>query len=172
MSGARRRRERRPARAHRARGWPEHVVTIADFAGAQEHGVTFSSSDAGRAVHALAEIGELIESGRFSLPVAQPSRLPRSRRRTASARTAVSAGSSCCWSADAAASDFALNIAASSRPTRPSVVTRPIEEPVSLDYIGSNQRARSASGAWYASATQYSRPDVIRPSSTSKNESA
>ena len=26
---------------------------------------------AGRAVHALAEIGELIESGRFSLPVAQ-----------------------------------------------------------------------------------------------------
>ena len=31
----------------------------------------FSSGDAGRAVHALAEIGELIESGRFSLPVAQ-----------------------------------------------------------------------------------------------------
>jgi hypothetical protein len=29
------------------------------------------SGDAGRAVHALAEIGELIESGRFSLPVAQ-----------------------------------------------------------------------------------------------------
>ncbi|MGH3382661.1 MAG: zinc-binding dehydrogenase, partial [Actinoallomurus sp.] len=26
---------------------------------------------AGRAVHALAEIGELIESGRFSLPVAR-----------------------------------------------------------------------------------------------------
>jgi NADPH:quinone reductase-like Zn-dependent oxidoreductase len=49
----------------------EHVVTIADFAGAQEHGVRFSSGDAGRAVHALAEIGELIESGRFSLPVAQ-----------------------------------------------------------------------------------------------------
>jgi NADPH:quinone reductase-like Zn-dependent oxidoreductase len=37
-----------------------------------EHAVTFSSgSGAGRAVHALAEIGELIESGRFSLPVAQ-----------------------------------------------------------------------------------------------------
>jgi NADPH:quinone reductase-like Zn-dependent oxidoreductase len=33
--------------------------------------VTFSSGDAGRAVHALAGIGELIESGRFSLPVAQ-----------------------------------------------------------------------------------------------------
>jgi len=46
-------------------------VTIADFGGAQEHGVTFSSGDAGRAIHALAEIGELIESGRFSLPVAQ-----------------------------------------------------------------------------------------------------
>jgi len=52
-------------------GGPEQVVTIADFVGAQEHGVTFSSGDGGRAVHALAEIGELIESGRFSLPVAQ-----------------------------------------------------------------------------------------------------
>jgi NADPH:quinone reductase-like Zn-dependent oxidoreductase len=54
-----------------ARG-PEFVVTIADFDGAQEHGVTLSSGDAaGRAVHALAEIGELIESGRLSRPVAQ-----------------------------------------------------------------------------------------------------
>jgi NADPH:quinone reductase-like Zn-dependent oxidoreductase len=52
-------------------GGPEHVVTIADFAGARDHGVRFSSGDAGRAVHVLAEIGELIESGRFSLPVAQ-----------------------------------------------------------------------------------------------------
>jgi NADPH:quinone reductase-like Zn-dependent oxidoreductase len=52
-------------------GGPEHVVTIADFGGAQEHGVRFSRGDAGRAVHALAEIGELIESGRFSLPVAR-----------------------------------------------------------------------------------------------------
>jgi NADPH:quinone reductase-like Zn-dependent oxidoreductase len=52
-------------------GGPERVVTIADFGGAQEHGVTFSSGDAGRAVHVLAEIGELIESGRFSLSVAQ-----------------------------------------------------------------------------------------------------
>lgn len=49
----------------------EHVVTIADFGGAQEHGVAFSTGDAGRAVHALAEIGELIEYGRFSLPVVQ-----------------------------------------------------------------------------------------------------
>ena len=48
-----------------------HVVTVADFGGAREHGVRFSSGDAGRAVHALGEIGALIESGRFSLPVAR-----------------------------------------------------------------------------------------------------
>jgi hypothetical protein len=47
-------------------GGPE-VIEIVD----QEHGVMFSSGNAGRAVYALAEIGELIESGRFSLPVAQ-----------------------------------------------------------------------------------------------------
>jgi NADPH:quinone reductase-like Zn-dependent oxidoreductase len=52
-------------------GGPEHVVTVADFGGAQQHGVRFSSGDAGRAVHAIAGIGELIESGRFWLPVAQ-----------------------------------------------------------------------------------------------------
>lgn len=52
-------------------GGSGHVVTIADFAGAREHGVRFSSGDAGRAVHALGGIGELIESGRFSLPVAR-----------------------------------------------------------------------------------------------------
>jgi len=52
-------------------GGAGHVVTVADFGGAQEHGVRFSSGDAGRAVHALGEIGELIESGRFALPVAQ-----------------------------------------------------------------------------------------------------
>jgi NADPH:quinone reductase-like Zn-dependent oxidoreductase len=52
-------------------GGPEHVVTIADFGGSREHVVRFSSGDGGRAVHALAEIGELIESGRFSLPVAR-----------------------------------------------------------------------------------------------------
>jgi NADPH:quinone reductase-like Zn-dependent oxidoreductase len=52
-------------------GGPEHVVTVADFRGAQAHGVRFSRGDTGRAVHVLAEIGELIESGRFSLPVAQ-----------------------------------------------------------------------------------------------------
>jgi len=49
----------------------EHVLTVADFGGARAHGVRFSSGDAGRALHALAEIGELIESGRFSIPVAR-----------------------------------------------------------------------------------------------------
>lgn len=52
-------------------GGPERVVTIADFRGAREHGVVFSSGDDGRAVHALAGIGELVESQRFSLPVAR-----------------------------------------------------------------------------------------------------
>jgi NADPH:quinone reductase-like Zn-dependent oxidoreductase len=52
-------------------GGAEHVLTVADFQGAREHGVRFSRGDDGRAIHALAEIGELIESGRFSLPVAQ-----------------------------------------------------------------------------------------------------
>jgi len=52
-------------------GSPEHVITIADLAGAQEHGVRFSRGDAGRALYPLARIGDLIESGRFSLPVGQ-----------------------------------------------------------------------------------------------------
>ncbi|WTW99893.1 NADP-dependent oxidoreductase [Streptomycetaceae bacterium NBC_01309] len=52
-------------------GGSENVVTIADFAGAREHGVRFSTGDTGRAVHVLAEIGELVESGRFLLPVAK-----------------------------------------------------------------------------------------------------
>jgi NADPH:quinone reductase-like Zn-dependent oxidoreductase len=49
-------------------GGPENVVTVADFAGAQQHGVRFSRGDSGRALHALAEIGPLVESGRFALP--------------------------------------------------------------------------------------------------------
>ena len=52
-------------------GGAGHVITVADFGGAREHGVTFSRGDAGRAVHALGEIGELIESGRFALPAVQ-----------------------------------------------------------------------------------------------------
>jgi NADPH:quinone reductase-like Zn-dependent oxidoreductase len=51
-------------------GGPGHVVTIADYAGAQETGATFSGGmGTARAVHALAEIGDLIDAGRFSLPV-------------------------------------------------------------------------------------------------------
>ena len=53
-------------------GGPEHVVTIADYQGAEQTGATFSGGmGTGRAVHALREIGELIDSGRFSLPVAR-----------------------------------------------------------------------------------------------------
>lgn len=52
-------------------GGPEHVVTVADFAGAREHGVVFSRGDSGRALHALDGIGALIEAGRFALPVAR-----------------------------------------------------------------------------------------------------
>ncbi|MER5948574.1 NADP-dependent oxidoreductase [Streptomyces sp. NPDC001904] len=49
-------------------GGPENVLTVADVAGAREHGVRFSRGDDGRAVHALAEIGPLIEAGRFTPP--------------------------------------------------------------------------------------------------------
>ncbi|MQY05613.1 NADP-dependent oxidoreductase [Actinomadura macrotermitis] len=49
-------------------GGAGNVITIADFTGAQEHGVRFSRGDTGRAVHVLGEIGELIETGRFALP--------------------------------------------------------------------------------------------------------
>jgi NADPH:quinone reductase-like Zn-dependent oxidoreductase len=53
-------------------GAPEHVLTIADFAGAPETGVRVTGGPGTkRAVHALTDIAELIESGRFSLPVAQ-----------------------------------------------------------------------------------------------------
>lgn len=56
-------------------GGPEQVLTVADFLGAREHGVRFSRGDDGRALHALAGISELIEAGRFSLPVAGTFRL-------------------------------------------------------------------------------------------------
>jgi NADPH:quinone reductase-like Zn-dependent oxidoreductase len=52
-------------------GGPGQIITIADFAGAQEYGVRFSSGDSGRAVYILAQIGDLIESGQFKLPVGQ-----------------------------------------------------------------------------------------------------
>jgi NADPH:quinone reductase-like Zn-dependent oxidoreductase len=53
-------------------GGPEHVVTIADYQGSQETGVAMTGgTDSKRAWYALREVGELIEAGRFSLPVAQ-----------------------------------------------------------------------------------------------------
>ncbi|WP_100345052.1 alcohol dehydrogenase catalytic domain-containing protein [Compostimonas suwonensis] len=52
-------------------GGAEHVITIADVAGAQQYGVRFSRGDSGRALYALAQVGELIESGRFALPIGQ-----------------------------------------------------------------------------------------------------
>ena len=53
-------------------GDPQRVITIADYQGAQETGVPFSGGmGTGRAVHALREIAEPIEAGKFTLPVAQ-----------------------------------------------------------------------------------------------------
>jgi NADPH:quinone reductase-like Zn-dependent oxidoreductase len=53
-------------------GGPEHVVTIADYEGAQSTGVRMTGGpDSRRAWHALGDVGELIAAGRFSLPVAQ-----------------------------------------------------------------------------------------------------
>jgi NADPH:quinone reductase-like Zn-dependent oxidoreductase len=53
-----------------ARG-PQHVITIADFAGAQRYGVRFSSGEDGRAFDALVEVGVLIESGQFAIRIGQ-----------------------------------------------------------------------------------------------------
>jgi NADPH:quinone reductase-like Zn-dependent oxidoreductase len=51
-------------------GGAPNVVTLADFAGAKEYQVHFSNGFAdGHGFHSLGEIGELIESGRFWLPV-------------------------------------------------------------------------------------------------------
>jgi NADPH:quinone reductase-like Zn-dependent oxidoreductase len=59
-------------------GGPENVVAIADFQGAQEHGVRFTGGSVeNRPWHALSEVAELIEQGTFSLPVVHV--LPLSR---------------------------------------------------------------------------------------------
>ncbi|WP_328648968.1 NADP-dependent oxidoreductase [Amycolatopsis sp. NBC_00348] len=50
-------------------GGPEHVITVADFAGAQRHRVRFSRGDGGRAYYVLAEIGRLAGAGRFVVRV-------------------------------------------------------------------------------------------------------
>ena len=53
-------------------GAPERVVTIADYAGAQETGVPFSGGPGTpRAWHALGDVAQLIGEGRFRLPVAR-----------------------------------------------------------------------------------------------------
>lgn len=53
-------------------GAPERVVTIADFQGAQDTGVSFNGGmGPERAWQALREVAPLIDAGRFRLPVAQ-----------------------------------------------------------------------------------------------------
>jgi NADPH:quinone reductase-like Zn-dependent oxidoreductase len=53
-------------------GGPENVVTIADYEGAQQTGVPMTGGPGSvRAWYALGKASELIEAGRFSLPVAQ-----------------------------------------------------------------------------------------------------
>lgn len=47
----------------------DHVVTITDFPGAQENGVRFSHGDSGRAVYALELAAQLVDAGRFTIPV-------------------------------------------------------------------------------------------------------
>ncbi|HEY0188386.1 MAG TPA: NADP-dependent oxidoreductase [Cellulomonas sp.] len=49
-------------------GGPEHVVTLADHAGARQHGVRFSTGESGRALDTLHQIGDLVTSGRLALP--------------------------------------------------------------------------------------------------------
>jgi NADPH:quinone reductase-like Zn-dependent oxidoreductase len=52
-------------------GGADNVVAIADFQGAQEHGVRFTGGgDEPRAWHGWRQVAELIEAGQFSLPVA------------------------------------------------------------------------------------------------------
>lgn len=47
-----------------------NVITLADFAGAKEHGVHFSNGfEDGHAFRALADVGALVDAGRFWLPV-------------------------------------------------------------------------------------------------------
>ncbi len=50
-------------------GSSQNVVTLADFNGSKEHDVLFSNGFNGHAFHALNEVGELIQAGRFWLPV-------------------------------------------------------------------------------------------------------
>ena len=50
-------------------GGAGNVITIADYAGARVNGVRFSRGDSGRAVYALALVAQLVDAGRFAVPV-------------------------------------------------------------------------------------------------------
>ncbi|MGY1845680.1 zinc-binding dehydrogenase [Modestobacter sp. SYSU DS0875] len=52
-------------------GGAANVITIADFGGARDYGVRFSRGDSGRALYALGLVADLVDSGRFALPVGQ-----------------------------------------------------------------------------------------------------
>ncbi|MFJ6653506.1 NADP-dependent oxidoreductase [Microbacterium sp. NPDC091313] len=58
-------------------GSSDRVVTIADFVGARETGVRFSSGDSGRAEYVLAEVAGLLAAGRFAIRVGQTLPLER-----------------------------------------------------------------------------------------------
>ncbi|WP_031466230.1 NADP-dependent oxidoreductase [Sciscionella sediminilitoris] len=50
-------------------GGPERVLTVADFLGAQRHGVRFSRGDTGRADYALAQAAGMAANGEFAIAV-------------------------------------------------------------------------------------------------------
>jgi len=52
-------------------GGPQYVITVADFGGARQHNVRFSRGDDGRALYVLSQIGKLLASEKFKLPVVQ-----------------------------------------------------------------------------------------------------
>jgi NADPH:quinone reductase-like Zn-dependent oxidoreductase len=59
-------------------GSPDSVITIADYAGAEQTGVRFTGGPGTeRATHALADVVPLIEAGDFTLPVAHTYPLER-----------------------------------------------------------------------------------------------
>lgn len=52
-------------------GGADNVIAIADFQGAQQHGVRFTGGGSESAWHGLDDVVALIEEGRFTLPVAR-----------------------------------------------------------------------------------------------------
>jgi NADPH:quinone reductase-like Zn-dependent oxidoreductase len=49
-------------------GGTQNVLTVADFAGANQHHVRFSRGDDGRALYALGHVATLLAAGNFTLP--------------------------------------------------------------------------------------------------------